>query len=116
MVYEKKIKLQNKYLDYLIKIFIRDLEGMIIELGGSETSFRKKIRTLIENFYGRLYTFSDLFDKYNQLNKNNTKKSIQKNFYFLSDYEPVLEYLNNNISFINNLELEDFWNANFLFK
>ena len=112
----KKNKIQNKYLDYLIKIFIRDLEGMIIELGGSETSFRKKIRTMIENFYGRLYAFSELFDKYNHFNKNNTKSLIRKNFYFLSDHEPILVYLNNNISFIKNLKLDDFWNANFLFK
>ncbi len=112
----KKNKIKNKYLDYLIKIFIKDLEGMIIELGGSETSFRKKIRTMIENFYGRLYVFSELFEKNNKLNKNNTKSLIRKNFYLLSDYEQIHGYLNKNISFIKNLELEDFWDANFLFK
>ena len=114
--YMKKNKIKSKYLDYLIKIFIRDLEGMIIELGGSETSFRKKIRTMVENFYGRLYAFSKLFDKYKHLNHKNSKSLINKNFYFLSDHEAILGYLNKNISFIRNLEVEDFWNENFLFE
>ena len=114
--YMKKNKIKDKYLDYLIKIFIKDLEGMVIELGGSETSFRKKIRTMIENFYGRLYAFSELFDKYKHLNKHNSKSLISNNFYFLSDPEPILRYLNKNISFIKNLEEEDFWNANFVFN
>ena len=40
--YMKTRNLSQKYLEYLIKIFIKDLEGMVIELGGSETSLRKK--------------------------------------------------------------------------
>ena len=47
---------------------------------------------MIENFYGRLYAFSELFDKYNHFNKNNTKSLIRKNFYFLSDHEPILVF------------------------
>ena len=54
----KTKNLSKKYLEYLIKIFIKDLEGMVIELGGSETSLRKKIRKFIENFYGRLYALA----------------------------------------------------------
>ena len=40
--YMKTKNLSKKYLEYLIKIFVKDLEGMVIELGGSETSLRKK--------------------------------------------------------------------------
>ena len=39
--YMKTKNFSEKYLEYLIKIFIKDLEGMVIELGGSETSLRK---------------------------------------------------------------------------
>ena len=42
----KTKNLSKKYLEYLIKIFIKDLEGMVIELGGSETSLRKKLGNL----------------------------------------------------------------------
>ena len=45
--YMKTKNLSEKYLEYLIKIFIKDLEGMVIELGGSETSLRKKIRKFL---------------------------------------------------------------------
>ena len=37
----KTKKISQNYLEYLIKIFIKDLEGMVIELGGSETSLKK---------------------------------------------------------------------------
>ena len=61
--YMKTKNMNEKYLEYLINIFIKDLEGMVIELGGSETSLRKKIRKFVENFYGRLYAFSEIFEK-----------------------------------------------------
>lgn len=109
----KKNQIKSKYLDYLIKLFIRDLEGMIIELGGSETSFRKKVRIIIENFYRRLYEFSELFDKHKNFRKSNSKNLISKNLTFLSEYEPILRYLNKNITLMRNLKVEDFWNANF---
>ena len=69
--YMKTKNLSKKYLEYLIKIFIKDLEGMVIELGGSETSLRKKIRKFIENFYGRLYAFSEIFDNFENGGKKN---------------------------------------------
>ena len=47
----KTKNMNEKYLEYLINIFIKDLEGMVIELGGSETSLRKKIRKFVENFW-----------------------------------------------------------------
>ena len=77
--YMKTKNLSEKYLEYLIKIFIKDLEGMVIELGGSETSLRKKIRKFIENFYGRLYAFSEIFDNFENGGKKKLKDVINKN-------------------------------------
>ena len=76
--YMKTKNLSEKYLEYLIKIFIKDLEGMVIELGGSETSLRKKIRKLLENFYGRLYAFSEIFDNFENEGKKKMKDEINK--------------------------------------
>ena len=79
--YMKTKDMNEKYLEYLINIFIKDLEGMVIELGGSETSLRKKIRKFVENFYGRLYAFSQVFDDFENSGKNKLKKVINKNVY-----------------------------------
>ena len=48
--YMKTKNMKKKYLEYLINIFINDLEGMVIELGGSETSFRKKNKKICREF------------------------------------------------------------------
>ena len=61
--YMKSRNFENKNIDYLINKYIKDLEGLVIELGGSETSLRKKIRIIIGNFYGRLYRYSIIFDE-----------------------------------------------------
>ncbi len=114
--YMKTKDIKNKHLNCLIEIFISDLEGMVIELGGSETSLRKKIRIIIENFYGRLYVYTELFDEYDK-NTYETKKNIlKKNFYFLSNFKPIISYLNANILYLRKLDVQDFWNANFILR
>ena len=114
--YMKIKKINNRHLDYLIKIFIKDLEGMIVELGGSETSFRKKVRIIIENFYGRLYAYTDLFDKFENIKNEQIKKIIGRNFAFLTNNKYIIKYVRLNIVSLKKLNVEDFWSANFNFK
>ena len=111
--YMKTKNLSEKYLEYLIKIFIKDLEGMVIELGGSETSLRKKIRKFIENFYGRLYAFSEIFDNFENVGKKKLKDVINKNLKSPQVTELMINYLSLNYNHLKKLDEKDFWRANF---
>ena len=111
--YMKTKNLSNKYLEYLIKIFIKDLEGMVIELGGSETSLRKKIRKFIENFYGRLYAFSEIFDNFDNGGKKKLKDVINKNLKSPRVTKLMINYLSMNYNYLKKLDENDFWRANF---
>ena len=113
--YMKTKNISQNYLEYLIKIFIKDLEGMVIELGGSETSLRKKIRKLIENFYGRLYAFSEIFDNFENGGKNKLKDVINKNLERPLVTDLMINHLRRNYNHLKKLDEKDFWKAN-LFK
>ena len=52
--YMKSQKIKQKYLDFLISKFIKDLEAASIELGFAESGLKKKVRKLAENFYKNL--------------------------------------------------------------
>ena len=110
--YMKTKNLSKKYLEYLIKIFIKDLEGMVIELGGSETSLRKKIRKFIENFYGRLYAFSEIFDNFDNGGKKQLKDVINKNLKSPQVTKLIFNYLSLNYNHLKKLDEKDFWRAN----
>ena len=111
--YMKTKNLSEKYLEYLIKIFIKDLEGMVIELGGSETSLRKKIRKLLENFYGRLYAFSEIFDNFENEGKKKMKDVINKNLKSPQVTKLMINYLSLNYNHLKKLDEKDFWRAKF---
>ena len=110
--YMKTKNLSKKYLEYLIKIFIKDLEGMVIELGGSETSLRKKIRKFIENFYGRLYAFSEIFDNFENGGEKKLKDVINKNLKSPLVTKLMINYLSLNYNHLKKLDEKDFWRAN----
>ena len=110
--YMKTKNFSEKYLEYLIKIFIKDLEGMVIELGGSETSLRKKIRKFIENFYGRLYAFSEIFDNFENVGKRKLKDVISKNLKSPQVTKLMINYLRLNYNHLKKLDEKDFWRAN----
>ena len=110
--YMKTKNLSKKHLEYLIKIFIKDLEGMVIELGGSETSLRKKIRKFIENFYGRLYAFSEIFDNFENVGKRKLKDVISKNLKSPQVTKLMINYLSLNYNHLKKLDEKDFWRAN----
>ena len=103
--------MNEKYLEYLINIFIKDLEGMVIELGGSETSLRKKIRKFVENFYGRLYTFSEIFDNFEIAGKKKLKEVINKNLKGPVASKLMTDYLSLNLIYLKKLDQKDFWRA-----
>ena len=85
-------------------------------MGGSETSLRKKIRPIVENFYGRLYSYSLLFDKFYKLNDSlNFKKIIRKNFKYKVNVLLLDSYLKNNLIFLRKLKVLNFWESNFFF-
>ena len=110
--YMKTKNMSDKYLEYLINIFIKDLEGMVIELGGSETSLRKKIRKFIENFYGRLYAFSEIFDNFENTDKKKLKEVINKNFEGSFGSKLIVDYLRLNLIYLKKLDQKDFWTEN----
>ena len=110
--YMKTKNLRKKYLEYLIKVFIKDLEGMVIELGGSETSLRKKIRKFIENFYGRLYAFSEIFDNFDNEGKKKLKDVINKNLQSPLVTQSMINHLSQNYNHLKKLDEKDFWRAN----
>ena len=114
--YMKTKNLSKKYLEYLIKIFIKDLEGMVIELGGSETSLRKKIRKFIENFYGRLYAFSEIFDNFENGGEKKLKDVINKNLKSPLVTKLMINYLSLNYNHLKKLNEKDFWKANLFIK
>ena len=110
--YMKTKNMNKKYLEYLINVFIKDLEGMIIELGGSETSLRKKIRKFVENFYGRLYAFSETFDNFENIEKYKLKDVINKNFKSPQVTKLMINYLSLNYNHLKKLDEKNFWRAN----
>ncbi len=113
----KSKKIDDKYINYLINKFIKDLEHLIVELGFSETSIRKKIRIILENFYGRLYSYSQIFDEIIKKKKNiNFKKLIKRNFKSNVNQNLLDNYLNKNIKYFNKLDLNDFWDINFFLE
>ena len=107
--YMKTKNLSEKYLEYIIKIFIKDLEGMVIELGGSETSLRKKIRKFIENFYGRLYAFSEIFDNFEDGGGKRLKDVLNKNLKSPQVSKLMVNYLSQNYNHLKKLDEKDFW-------
>ena len=64
--YMKSQKIKQKYLDFLISKFIKDLEAASIELGFAESGLKKKVR----KFYKSNKTPKDW--------ANSLKKSIRK--------------------------------------
>ena len=115
--YMKHKNVKKKFIDYLIKKFVKDLESSVIESGGSETSLKKKIRTIIENFYGRLYSYSLEFDTLiNEDKKSNLKKIIKKNFKYTIDVNLLENYLKQNVLYFKELKVDDFWRLEFFNK
>ena len=115
--YMRSKQIGKRYIEYLIKKYVKDLEYSIIELGGSETSLRKKIRTMMGNFYSRLYSFSQIFDGIvNLKKKSEIKKLLVKNFSVAVDFKSLEKYLLHHIDEFDSLDDSNFWDLNFFTK
>ena len=112
--YLKKKDSGKKNSFNLIQIFIRDLEYAIRELGVSDLSVGRKIRTLTENFYGRLYAYTECFEDNKE---KKLEEKFKKNFKFKGiDYKKLLNYAEINIDYFKTLKILDFQDLDFEYK
>ena len=115
--YMKSQNIKEKYLDFLISKFIKDLEAASIELGFAESGLKKKVRKLGENFYKNLeYNLKII----NKLLKSNGKISLDKIFNERyekksTNFKMLENYYKNNIKLFLNLDEKSFWSLNFNF-
>ena len=61
--YMKFSKINKNHIELLLSFFTKDLEFLLRESGEAESRIGKKTRKLTENFFGRLYGYSEQFDK-----------------------------------------------------
>ena len=115
--YMKGQKIKQKYLDFLISRFIKDLEAASIELGFAESGLKKKVRKLVENFYKNLeYNLKII----NKLLHSNGKISLNKIFNERyekknTNFKMLEKYYKTNIKLLLNLDEKSFWSLNFNF-
>ncbi|MEL0125047.1 MAG: hypothetical protein VW827_05235 [Alphaproteobacteria bacterium] len=115
--YMKGQKIKQKYLDFLISRFIKDLEAASIELGFAESGLKKKVRKLVENFYKNLeYNLKII----NKLLKSNGKISLDKIFNERyekksTNFKMLENYYKSNVKLFLNLDEKNFWSLNFNF-
>ena len=70
----------------LVNIFFQDLDACLRELGAADLSVGKKMKILVENFYGRLESYTKSFDFYiKEKNVELLHDSINRNIYKYSD-------------------------------
>ena len=115
--YMKGQKMKQKYLDFLISRFIKDLEAASIEMGFAESGLKKKVRKLVENFYKNLeYNLKII----NKLLESNGKISLDKIFNERyekknANFKMLENYYKSNIKLFLNLDEKNFWSLNFNF-
>ncbi len=107
--YMKKKKFNQKDISLLISIFLKDLELLCFEIGEAESRIPKKMRKLTENFYGRLYSYSNQFDKIFEKKNCEILKKLKSNFNDEKiNYNKYSIYLQKNINHICKIEKKDF--------
>ena len=89
------------------------MESAIREIGVSETSIGRKKRIIAENFYGRLYSYTEIFKK-KKLDKEFIEKKLKKNFK-LSEikYNYLLKYITLNVNLFSRLNKVSFSDLKF---
>ena len=112
----KKTEIEKKNVELLINFFTKDLEYLLRESGESDSSIPRKTRRLVENFYGRLTSYTDEFENIDEKKKNKLVTKLNKIFDSKKiKYELVEVYIYKNIEFFSELEKEDFLNLKFDF-
>ncbi len=111
--YAKINKLDTFFSESLLKKFIKDLENAIREMGVSDLAVGKKIKILVENFYGRLSSYTSSFEK----NKNrfeSIKEIVLRNFsYSELNSDKLTKYIDSNILNLLELKTSDFFDLKF---
>ena len=114
--YMKNSNLKKKYIESIISFFIKDLESLLREAGESDASVPRKIRKLVENFYGRLNSYSLEFDTLLDGDLKKIEKCLKKNFIFKNiNYSSFSKYILMNINYFSNLKSSDFEDLKFDF-
>lgn len=113
----KSKKIKKKFLDLLIGKFIEDLEAASIELGFAESSLKKKVRRLANNFYenldANLRIINELLENEGEILSKNIlcQKYEKKN----TNFKKLEKYYKRNIKLFINLDEKRFWNLDFNF-
>ncbi len=115
--YMKGIKIEKKYINFLINKFINDLEQASIELGFGETGLKKEVRKLAKNFYNNLdFNLQIINEILKKKHKISIKIILKKKFNEkVFDINKLEYYYKNNIDFFLNLDEKSFWKLNFNF-
>ncbi len=114
--YMKISNYKKKSIESIISFFIKDLESLLREAGESDASVPRKIRKLVENFYGRLNSYSLEFDKLLDGDFQKIEKCLRKNLVFNSiNYPNLSKYILVNVKYFSKLEVSDFENLKFDF-
>ena len=114
--YIKNSNLKKKYIESIISFFIKDLEFLLREAGESDASVPRKIRKLVENFYGRLNSYSLEFDTLLDGDLKKIEKCLKKNFISKNiNYLNFSTYILVNVKFFSKLNTSDFENLKFDF-
>ena len=112
----KNSNLQKKNIESIISFFIKDLESLLREAGESDSSIPRKIRKLVENFYGRLNSYSLEFDALLDGDLKKIEKCLKKNFILKKiNYSSLSKYIFLNINYFSNLKSSDFEDLKFDF-
>ncbi len=109
----EKNKISKQFSKSLINYYLDDMESAIREIGVSETSIGRKKRIIAENFYGRLYSYTEIFKK-KKLDKEFIEKKLKKNFK-LSEikYNYLLKYITLNVNLFSRLNKVSFSDLKF---
>ena len=107
---------KKKNIESIISFFIKDLESLLREAGESDSSVPRKIRKLVENFYGRLNSYSSEFDVLSDGDFKKIEKCLKKNFIFKNiKYLNLSKYIFINVKYFAKLKASDFADLKFDF-
>ena len=115
--YMKISNFKKKNIESIISFFIKDLEFLLREAGESDSSVPRKMRKLVENFYGRLNSYSNEFDILLNGDLKRIEKCLKKNFISKNiKYSTLVEYILINVKYFSKLKVSDFEDLRFDFS
>ncbi len=114
--YMRFSKINKNHIDSIISFFTKDLESLLRESGEAESRIGRKTRKLVENFFGRLYAYTEQFDKIEKNESNELKLKLKFNFNSNSiKISKIYEYVRLNIIYFSKLDSSFFFKLKFDF-